>query len=113
MDTQNPIFGFSKTRTLWEDSMNICKTQELNDFDKLKVLEQELQDAQTRLQDQIQKIVDSIPNDNPKVTFKVATDGITLTHIDNDLVTFSCINLSDITSQDNIQKRVREFLDKF
>ena len=93
--------------------MDICETHGLNDFEKLKVLEQELQDAQTRLQDQLQKIVDNIPNDNPKVTFKVATDGITLTHTDNDVVTFSCVNLSDITSQDNIQKRVREFLDKF
>ena len=90
--------------------MNI---HELNDFDKLKLLEQELQDAQTRLKDQLQKIVDNIQNDNPKVTFKVATDGITLIHTDHSLVTFSSIDISDITSQDAIQKRVRDFLDKF
>ena len=90
--------------------MNI---HESNDFDKLKVLEQELQDAQTRLKDHLQKIVDSIPNSNPKVTFKVATDGITLVHTDHNLVTFSCIDISDITSQDQLQKRICDFLDKF
>ena len=93
--------------------MNICKTHELNDFDKLKVLEQELHDAQARLKEQLQKIVDGIPNGNPKVTFKVATDGIILTHTDHDWVTFSCIDIYDITSQDAIQKRIRDFLDKF
>ena len=85
---------------------------EPTNFDHLQGLIQQLEDVQGLLKDQLQSIVNEIPNKNYQLSIEVCGSGIRLTHR-LDMVETSCvIPACEITSKDELLARIDDFLDK-
>ena len=71
-----------------------------------------MEDVHTSLKNQLQTIVDEIPNKNVQLSIEVCGSGIRLTHR-LDMVETSCvIPACEITSKDELLARIDDFLDK-
>lgn len=81
-------------------------------FGHLQGLVQQLKDVQSSLKDQLQAIVDGIPNKNYQLSIEVCDSGIRLIHR-LDMIETSCvIPTYEITSKDELLARINDFLDK-
>lgn len=81
-------------------------------FDHLQGLVQQLEDVHTSLKNQLQVIVDEIPNKNYQLSIEVCDYGIRLIHR-LDMIETSCvIPACEITSKDELLARINDFLDK-
>ena len=88
------------------------RNYESTTFDHLQGLVQQLEDVQGLLKDQLQSIVNEIPNKNYQLSIEVCGSGIRLTHR-LDMVETSCvIPACEITSKDELLARIDDFLDK-
>lgn len=87
-------------------------TYKFTEFDNLQGLVQQLEDVQGLLKDQLQAIVDEIPNKNYQLSIEVCDGGIRLIHR-LDMVETSCvIPACEITSKDELSARIDDFLNK-
>jgi hypothetical protein len=81
-------------------------------FDHLQGLVQQLKDVQGLLKDQLQAIVDEIPDKNYQLSIEVCDSGIRLIHR-LDMVETSCvIPACEITSKDELSARINDFLNR-
>lgn len=88
------------------------RSYEPTKFDHLQGLVRQLEDVQSSLKDQLQAIVDEIPNKNYQLSIEVCDSGIRLIHR-LDMIETSCvIPAYEITSKDELLARINDFLDK-
>lgn len=88
------------------------RSYELTRFDHLQGLVQQLECVKGLLKDQLQAIVNEIPNKNYQLSIEVCDSGIRLVHR-LDMIETSCIiPTCEITSEDELLARVNAFLNK-
>lgn len=88
------------------------RSYEPTKFDHLQGLVQQLEDVQGLLKDQLQAIVDEIPNKNYQLSIEVCDGGIRLIHR-LDMVETSCvIPAGELTSKDELLARIDNFLNR-
>lgn len=88
------------------------RSYEPTKFDHLQGLVQQLEDVQSSINNQLQAIVDEIPNKNYQLSIEVCGSGIRLVHR-LDMVETSCvIPACEITSKDELSARIDDFLNR-
>lgn len=110
LERYNSVDDLVKNVSDWDFQ---TRARKLTEFDHLQGLLSHLNDIQTSLQTQLQKIVDGYNNKNPQLFIEVVSGGISLIHRNHQVESSQFIHASDITSKDKFNEIVNRFLDKF